>query len=75
MSKATLSQDRRAQTWQVDDTAFWNVFGHETAAVNNVRIHYAIGGTGPALVLLHGFPEPGASGAWSCQLSRMLATP
>jgi pimeloyl-ACP methyl ester carboxylesterase len=38
--------------------AFWNVFRDETVVVNNgVRIHYVIGGSGPALLLLHGFPE------------------
>lgn len=32
-------------------------FEHRTAEVNGVRLHYVIGGKGPAIVLLHGFPE------------------
>ena len=32
-------------------------FEHRTAEVNGVRLHYVIGGRGPAVVLLHGFPE------------------
>ena len=31
-------------------------FTHHFAAVNNTRIHFVIGGSGPALVLLHGWP-------------------
>jgi len=31
-------------------------FEHRTAEVNGVRLHYVIGGEGPAVVL-HGFPE------------------
>jgi pimeloyl-ACP methyl ester carboxylesterase len=29
----------------------------ETANVNGTTIHYVRGGRGPALVLLHGFPQ------------------
>jgi len=32
-------------------------FEHRAAEVNGVRLHYVIGGKGPAVVLLHGFPE------------------
>src|SRR3954468_17686913 len=32
-------------------------FESKFADVNGVRIHYVIGGRGPALVLLHGWPE------------------
>ncbi|WP_199443035.1 alpha/beta fold hydrolase [Umezawaea beigongshangensis] len=31
-------------------------FRHEYAHVNGVRIHYVLGGEGPAVVLLHGWP-------------------
>lgn len=31
-------------------------FTHRYAAVNGTRIHYVIGGSGPAVVLVHGFP-------------------
>jgi pimeloyl-ACP methyl ester carboxylesterase len=51
-------QNRHVESWQFDDAAFGMPFRHEIVAVNNgVRIHYVIGGTGPALVLLHGFPQ------------------
>jgi len=30
---------------------------HRQAEVNGVRLHYAIGGTGPLLLFVHGFPE------------------
>ena len=31
-------------------------FAHHFADVNGTRIHYVSGGTGPAIVLLHGWP-------------------
>ncbi len=37
-------------------------FSHRYADVNGTRLHYVIGGTGPAVVLLHGFPYTWA--AW-----------
>ena len=46
----TASRDRPSAT--VPDG-----FEHRTVAVNGVRLHYVIGGRGPAVVLLHGFPE------------------
>ena len=30
---------------------------HHTAEVNGIRVHYALAGNGPPVVLLHGFPE------------------
>jgi pimeloyl-ACP methyl ester carboxylesterase len=32
-------------------------FRSATASVNGTRIHYVRGGTGPALILIHGFPQ------------------
>ncbi len=32
-------------------------FSHRDVEVDGVRLHYLIGGRGPAVVLLHGFPE------------------
>ncbi|MDQ3361823.1 MAG: hypothetical protein M3534_09180 [Actinomycetota bacterium] len=32
-------------------------FEHRTAKVNGVRLHYVIGGKGPTVVWLYGFPE------------------
>lgn len=37
-------------------------FTHRYAEVNGTRIHYVIGGKGPAIVLLHGFPGSAAEG-------------
>lgn len=52
------NQDRatRSQAW--DAKVFGRTFRYEIAKVKGgVRIHYVIGGQGPALVLLHGFPQ------------------
>src|ERR1700759_3657161 len=32
---------------------------HHTAQVNGTRLHYATAGEGPAVVLLHGWPQTG----------------
>jgi pimeloyl-ACP methyl ester carboxylesterase len=32
-------------------------FASETAEVNGIKIHYVRGGTGPAVILIHGFPQ------------------
>ena len=40
-------------------------FTEKTARVNGVTLNYATGGTGPAVVLLHGYPASGTS-ASSC---------
>lgn len=40
-----------------DDTEFQRLFRHEFADVDGVRMHYVTGGTGPPLVLLHGWPQ------------------
>jgi pimeloyl-ACP methyl ester carboxylesterase len=32
-------------------------FSHHTASVNGITLHYVIGGHGPPVVLLHGWPE------------------
>ena len=32
-------------------------FADETVAVNGIRLHYVRGGDGPALILIHGFPQ------------------
>ncbi|UJW31650.1 alpha/beta hydrolase [Saccharothrix sp. AJ9571] len=39
------------------DTEFAERFRHEFADVDGVRLHYVTGGEGPALVLLHGWPQ------------------
>jgi pimeloyl-ACP methyl ester carboxylesterase len=40
-----------------DDDTFNRTFRHEFAQVDDVRMHYVIGGQGPPLVLLHGWPS------------------
>lgn len=47
-----------AQTLPVADSSVDELIGyaHRYADVNGTRIQYVIGGTGPAIVLLHGFP-------------------
>jgi pimeloyl-ACP methyl ester carboxylesterase len=43
---------------QIPNAAEFNrTFTHHTANVNNVRLHYVIGGQGEPVVLLHGFAE------------------
>src|SRR5215467_7779178 len=41
-----------------DEQAFWNTFRHQVViGPDDVRIHVVIGGSGPTVVLLHGFPQ------------------
>ncbi|MDQ1262508.1 MAG: hypothetical protein QG575_1689, partial [Euryarchaeota archaeon] len=40
-----------------DRTEFDRMFSHHTAKVNDVRLHYVIGGRGDPVLLLHGFAE------------------
>lgn len=40
-----------------DRTEFNRMFSHHTAKVNDVRLHYVIGGRGDPVLLLHGFAE------------------
>jgi pimeloyl-ACP methyl ester carboxylesterase len=54
--------DAPAQSAGVDsgttgDAEFARLFRHEFADVDGVRMHYVTGGSGPALVLLHGWPQ------------------
>jgi len=39
-----------------DPASFYRTFRHGMADVNGVRLHYVIGGAGPPVVLLHGWP-------------------
>ena len=38
----------------------------QTAQVNGVNLHYVMGGQGFPVILLHGYPRPGTSGAACC---------
>lgn len=44
-----------AATW--DDPEFKKTFRHKFADVDGVRMHYVTGGSGPPVVLLHGWPQ------------------
>jgi pimeloyl-ACP methyl ester carboxylesterase len=50
------------------DEAAWT---HRWAAVNGVRLHYVEAGSGPVVVLLHGFPEFWYS--WRAQIAALAA--
>jgi hypothetical protein len=38
-------------------TGLGKEFASETATVNGIKLHYVRGGKGPALILIHGFPQ------------------
>ncbi|OZD12607.1 alpha/beta hydrolase [Rhodococcus sp. 06-156-3C] len=40
-----------------NDEEFNRLFRHEFATVRGMQMHYVVGGTGPAMVLLHGWPQ------------------
>ena len=46
---------------------------HRTVETNGIRIHVADQGTGPLVVLCHGFPESWYS--WRHQLAALAAVP
>lgn len=57
-TNGTYPRDRLVRSTPFDATEFAHTFHHEIARVNEgVRIHYVVGGDGPPLVLLHGFPQ------------------
>jgi pimeloyl-ACP methyl ester carboxylesterase len=50
--------EARSTSAQIPNAAEFNrIFTHHTATVNGVRLHYALGGKGDPVVLLHGFPQ------------------
>jgi len=53
---AVYPQDKAAAAIPFNKAVFIKTFAHHTAKVNDVRLHYVIGGKGEPLVLLHGFP-------------------
>jgi pimeloyl-ACP methyl ester carboxylesterase len=36
---------------------FWSTFTSKTETVDGITYHYVTGGTGPAMILIHGFPQ------------------
>jgi len=57
MSQNTVSFEQEPRVGQRNENAFNRSFCHGVATAGNVRIHYVIGGTGPLVALLHGFPQ------------------
>ena len=53
----TLSPDQAQGQTNPIATAADNEFLSETATVNGVTLHYVRGGQGPAVILIHGFPQ------------------
>ena len=51
-----LSAAQNAQT-PLDDARFGQVFKSESARIDQMNIHYVAGGSGDAVVLLHGWPQ------------------
>src|SRR6185437_6982205 len=52
--------EEREKEWQVTQLSTSRIpggFTEKTAQVNGVTLNYATGGTGPAVVLLHGYPQ------------------
>ena len=54
-SSSSINEQPSHRAW--DESAFNQSFHHEFARAGNVRIHYVIGGNGPLVTLLHGFPQ------------------
>jgi pimeloyl-ACP methyl ester carboxylesterase len=40
-----------------DSAVFFKMFTSKMADINGIRLHYVIGGKGPLIVLIHGWPE------------------
>jgi pimeloyl-ACP methyl ester carboxylesterase len=57
MDQKTVSIEKEHPARHWDETAFNRAFRHEVATAGDVRIHYVIGGNGPLVALLHGFPQ------------------
>jgi pimeloyl-ACP methyl ester carboxylesterase len=50
-------EKRSRQVTQLSTSRIPGGFTEKTARVNGVTLNYATGGTGPAVVLLHGYPQ------------------
>ena len=55
-----LLEDQIAAAMPFDPVAFSRTFAHRKAMLDGSALHYVIGGNGPAVLLLHGWP-----GTWS----------
>jgi pimeloyl-ACP methyl ester carboxylesterase len=57
---AAMAQQRQQQQLHANGNSFQlgnMTFSHNMASVNGIKLHYVIGGHGPPVVLLHGWPE------------------
>jgi pimeloyl-ACP methyl ester carboxylesterase len=52
-----LSKGQAQGQMSVLATGLGKDFASETATVNGIKLHYVRGGKGPALILIHGFPQ------------------
>ena len=52
-SSSLTKQQPNGISFQIDNMTF----SHNTASVNDIKLHYVIGGHGDPVVLLHGWPE------------------
>lgn len=60
--------DRLAASATFDPSAFYRTFRAAKTQVDGATIHYLTGGSGPVILLLHGWPATGPTGAASCPL-------
>lgn len=51
-----LEADRIASTASFDSAAFYRTFRHAKVQIDDVPIHFVVGGSGPVVLLLHGWP-------------------
>ena len=54
---STKKEKRSRQVTQLSTSRIPDGFTEKTARVNGVTLNYVTGGTGPAVVLLHGYPQ------------------
>ena len=52
-----FSQQQARGQMNLSATGLGKGFASETATVNGITLHYVRGGQGPALILIHGFPQ------------------
>ena len=56
-----LEADRVASTSSFDSAAFYRTFRHAKVQIDGVPLHFVTGGSGPVVLLLHGWPASWSS--------------
>ena len=51
-----LEADRIAATASFENAVFYRTFRHAKVQIDGVPVHYVVGGSGPVVLLLHGWP-------------------